>query len=917
MKSSHNLLKGAVLSFAILYFFQPVYSQNSQILRNQSEGKNHLSDFRRQQEKLRKQKIKEIFTTDRNQLSSYESNFESHAGSPRKSHLLEKNTRVAGSAEKLYLGYIREDFSGDKKTYENSYAYRYVYESEQTVFEYYLEPDQDGKLTDTIKYEYYSKESVSNRNTYFYRYTKVGNEMILTDYSKGLKIHNNSCGTYGWFTYDELHSSTVETDWMTGDKYISRNNHSIVNGDTTTISNYSFTPSGDTTYIFHAQYSSDRTISLTYIFKNEDGTINGGTRSFETVGENNLVISFTQEVWNLSEQKWEVNYIETYSYDENENLASEEINIPEPYERYDYTYENDKLKTRFKYNWDSPNAAWLNFSKEDYTYKEDTLIIEQYKWEASNGEWVDDFITEEITSVDGENQKNITNIMKAVGINSYEDYQKDTVITNLSSSQMLYYSNHSWNGVSFELIEKEVYTYDDNCRMIYEAAIRPGQSTESYYRYENPGSPSRITSIKEYYSHDTEITNGITWSLKFLSEQKYEGDGENAVITKNETYLKSSQAGTKYEYAYNENQDETKINYFISEDPNPDDGIDYWLANEVSYTYDEDGLRTDWLFKKRNSKIEDLTFFQKAEYTNNVYGTDYILGYEYINDAWIFSDSSFYEYDANGYNTEYKREFYENDEIVDGYINIYIYAPAPFNEFCDISIAGDTILESSNTVLTALLGDGEDAFYQWKNSEGTLLSESDKLLVDEEGDYSVYATNEGCLVNSTSRVYSICPLNIIGDTVLIGAEATLTAQLVDHENAAYQWKSEENENISEGASMTTTEAGIYTVTGIKDFCFAEASKEVKVITNLYDELENYKINIFPNPSYGLIHVSNAESEWENATIRLFNMQGKLVYNQQLISNYEYEINLQNIYKGLYVLKLTTGDRTESMKIVLK
>ena len=906
-------MKTVAFSLIFLYFTHPTIAQNSLILATQNSKKNRISEYRRLQEKHRKQELLKVFNLNRQQDKNIPGDvsfsFDYKSFSPKKG-----NVRVAASTDRLDLGFTRQDFDDVTKTYENSYAYRQVYESEQTIYEYELLPDENGNLSDTAGYQYYSIDPETDRNLFFYRFKKINNKLVLTDFNAGLISQINTCGLVTGYSYKESAFSTINKDPDTGQDYIFGNSHTLINGDTATYTSFNFSPAGDTIYSLSLISIQDQTESYEQIFRQADGTIISGTKSYMEY-DNDLVVSYKEETWNVAGMKWEISYEEKYTYNDDKQLIGEEYSNPK--EKYEYWWQGDQLKSSIVYTWNESETEWINKTKQEYGYKVDTVLINEFLWEIATGEWVNNFYSEIAQSEVDKNIKTVINKMKVTGIDMYEKFQTDTILNDGIQDKDFYYSKHSWDGADFILINRDISNLDSKCRLIYEASIMPGQSVEAYYRYENPYDPSIISSEKIFESDVADPSGGITWMLTLLDELKFEGVGNDAVLTKSEYYTRNSGTGTKYEYSYNENQEETKINYFVSEDPNPDDGIDYWLASEVTYTYNEDGFRTDWLFKKRNSKNDDLIFFQKAAYTNNAYGPGYILGYEYVEDAWVFSDSSLYTYDEDGYNSEYKREFYENDEIVDGYINTYHYAPSTFSEYCKIILSGDSILINPTVEFSVMLGDGIDAKYIWKDDEGTSLSTIDKLIVREEGDYTAIASNEGCLVSTTQRVYSVCAMTITGDTELIGDKANLTAQLEEYTEAAYTWVNSNDEVISESASVIVDEIGEYTVMGIKDFCYGTATQEVKMITGLLDEVNQQKINIYPNPSNGQINIKTIDFPLNQAKVNLYNMQGKVVYSQQSNLGDELQLSIPNINKGLYILKIESGEYSLSKKVLLR
>ena len=79
------------------------------------------------------------------------------------------------------------------------------------------------------------------------------------------------------------------------------------------------------------------------------------------------------------------------------------------------------------------------------------------------------------------------------------------------------------------------------------------------------------------------------------------------------------------------------------------------------------------------------------------------------------------------------------------------------------------------------------------------------------------------------------------------------------------------------------------------------------------------IKIYPNPSQGLISVNLALLSTENTVIEVFNSTGKRIVNKNLgaiqISNSQ--INLSDQAKGVYLIKVTTGQKTITKQIVIQ
>jgi hypothetical protein len=80
------------------------------------------------------------------------------------------------------------------------------------------------------------------------------------------------------------------------------------------------------------------------------------------------------------------------------------------------------------------------------------------------------------------------------------------------------------------------------------------------------------------------------------------------------------------------------------------------------------------------------------------------------------------------------------------------------------------------------------------------------------------------------------------------------------------------------------------------------------------------ITVFPNPNDGnFIVSSSALHSIKTISMELFDSIGRLVFTKQIKeTNYLNEpLSLNNLQSGLYVLKITDGDKIISRKIIIK
>ena len=83
-------------------------------------------------------------------------------------------------------------------------------------------------------------------------------------------------------------------------------------------------------------------------------------------------------------------------------------------------------------------------------------------------------------------------------------------------------------------------------------------------------------------------------------------------------------------------------------------------------------------------------------------------------------------------------------------------------------------------------------------------------------------------------------------------------------------------------------------------------------------IENHKIQVYPNPTSGIITIYSGQKV-EDLTVSLYNTQGSLVYSHAVkaTSHLSETLNLGNLQKGVYLVKITGNSTLEQQKLVIK
>ncbi len=149
----------------------------------------------------------------------------------------------------------------------------------------------------------------------------------------------------------------------------------------------------------------------------------------------------------------------------------------------------------------------------------------------------------------------------------------------------------------------------------------------------------------------------------------------------------------------------------------------------------------------------------------------------------------------------------------------------------------------------------------------------------------------------------------IGGGTICDTLFPITVDLVNYPNAFIQYH-------NSGDSLDTPN-------GLYDGFLAQFDITGTVLS--VDELENGEMSnmnllIYPNPNDGNFQIVGENLSNGKVTIQLHNIIGQLVYsNTEIVANGQlsHTINLNNVSKGLYTIKINSGDSYISSKVLVK
>jgi Secretion system C-terminal sorting domain len=216
----------------------------------------------------------------------------------------------------------------------------------------------------------------------------------------------------------------------------------------------------------------------------------------------------------------------------------------------------------------------------------------------------------------------------------------------------------------------------------------------------------------------------------------------------------------------------------------------------------------------------------------------------------------------------------------------------------------DSICKGDSIVLNSVQGNTNGLTYAWSNG---VTTRRDTLVLNASASYTVVVTNAaGCTRADTINI-TVMPDVISGFNYTNAVGANALAFTNTSTNAtAYTWYFGNGDSSTMASPTATyTVSGVYTITQVaKGFCGADST--VKVILVAPEGLGNKTIstvNVYPNPTSGDIIYCTITTTDKNATAYIYDMTGKLVLTQKVISSTPNQINISALTKGIYTLKI--------------
>lgn len=234
-----------------------------------------------------------------------------------------------------------------------------------------------------------------------------------------------------------------------------------------------------------------------------------------------------------------------------------------------------------------------------------------------------------------------------------------------------------------------------------------------------------------------------------------------------------------------------------------------------------------------------------------------------------------------------------------------------------VDIGNDTIQCGGVITLNA---QNTGATYLWSTSASTQT-----ITVNSSGTYSVAVTNtDGCTTNDTVLV-TIHTLPAVGLIPFSGPVCNdLTSFTLNNgtpPGGVYSGTSVVGNVFNPQAAGVGIHPITYTVTDTNG-CSNSSTQNITV-NNCIGIIENanvYEVNVYPNPTQGMFTLAINNGSIEELIVTIVDMQGKTIFtsrDKNIGNEFKKQIDLSDVSKGIYFIKLNTGSGVKVQKLIVE
>ena len=345
------------------------------------------------------------------------------------------------------------------------------------------------------------------------------------------------------------------------------------------------------------------------------------------------------------------------------------------------------------------------------------------------------------------------------------------------------------------------------------------------------------------------------------------------------------------------------------------------------YEYDEHDNMTIFLYYSwQGSWVPSMGAKNIYTYDNNNMVEHISQTWDQMLVAWVNSTKYIYTYDVNGYRTEQVYQYWDTNMGIwySSFKETYVLgASGIVNEMIDQNWdnVGSTWVNAykyTNIVWHNWTGDVNESDLQ----SMTALNWNNGIWENYTKIDCIWDANGGC-IQTTQQYFNGTWINSTRNTNSYDDHGNFILYL-------YEFWTNNTWTIDMGTQYLLT----YNGNDLQERIYQEYDHIMQQWINSQKEeysqfiyiqginenpLAIYNIQIYPNPTSGIVNLQSEIPGGQNLTIEIMNTGGQLVYNNQVRSSGEdmYQINLSGCAKGVYFVKLKLDSETTVGKLILQ
>lgn len=347
--------------------------------------------------------------------------------------------------------------------------------------------------------------------------------------------------------------------------------------------------------------------------------------------------------------------------------------------------------------------------------------------------------------------------------------------------------------------------------------------------------------------------------------------------------------GNDFVNSYGENYEYDTDGNLISATSYNWSGTSWSISDKRELTYNSNNKVIEELYQNWNSTTGQYENTDKSIFSYNSNGlVNQYLGQEWVSNQWTNYYRSNVSYDGNNQVTQIISEEYENGQWINSERSLYTFSN---NKLIEIIYEewDNNQWDTENTVRESFTYNGENKIFRYTYD----YWDGNSWVEEEQTEYTFDASGNRI---SRTDIYN-------GDSTTFNYSYNSSQQMNDYfhpfkDKTGFDYLTEDfpyiNKILEETAS--TGNRTIY------DY------DNAITLSNPTYELEN-TITIYPNPSSNYIKIDGLS---DNENIKIFNLLGKKVLDKSIQPNEE--INIRNLSKGIYLLKI---DKKRTIKFIKK